>query len=76
MELTKLVSVDLEEYLELRQESEQLKNVIKIILENSTKSNYDKKLTIYSGDKIYDYLKLIASEKYNARIEELKNEEE
>lgn len=76
MELTKLVSVDLEEYLELRQESEQLKNLIQIILENSRKSSYDKSLTIYSAEKVYDYLKLIAVEKYNLRIEELKNEGE
>ena len=76
MELTKLVSVDLEEYLELRQESEQLKNLIQIILDNSRFSSYDKSLTIYSGEKVYDYLKLIAIEKYNARIEELKMMEE
>ena len=61
---------------ELRQEAEQLKNLIQIILENSRKSSYDKSLTIYSAEKVYDYLKLIAVEKYNLRIEELKNEGE
>ena len=72
------VAVDLEEYISLRQESEELKNILKLIFDGSkyAKTIDEDRLYLNSNTSLMNYLKIVESYKYNARLEELKKEEE
>ena len=72
------VAVDLEEYIDLRQESEELENILDLIFAESRYSKVlnEDKLYFKSDISLMSYLKIVESYKYNARLEELKKEEE
>ena len=72
------VTVDLEEYISLRQQSEELENILILIFANSkyTKTIDENKLYFTSDTNLMDYLKIVESYKYKTRLENLKKEEE
>lgn len=72
------VKIDIEEYISLRQESEELKNILKLIFDNSkhTKTIDGDRLYLNSDTSLMNYLKIVESYKYNIRLEELKEEKE
>lgn len=74
-ERSKNVTVDLEEYIELRQESEELNALIEIILRNS-KKGYSRDFALDDERKIYDYLMVIAPGRLQDRKEELNIKED
>ena len=72
------VAVDLEEYISLRQESEELKNILKLIFDNSkyAKTIDEDRLYLNSNTNLMNYLKVVENYKYNIRLAELKEEKE
>ena len=65
------VTVDLEEYISLRQQSEELDNILKLIFESTRLLSGDE-LFNNPSTKLMDYIKLIRSRKYDMRVDELK----
>ena len=72
------VKIDIEEYISLRQESEELKNILKLIFDNSkyTKTIDEDRLYLNSSTSLMNYLKVAENYKYNIRLAELKEEKE
>ena len=72
------VTVDLEEYISLRQQSEELLNILDLIFNNSrySKTIDEDKLYLSSNTNLLDYLKIVENYRYKTRLEDLKKEEE
>ena len=72
------VTIDLEEYISLRQQSEELLNILDLIFNNSrySKTIDEDKLYLSSNTNLLDYLKIVENYRYKTRLEDLKKEEE
>lgn len=68
----KTVEINLEEYIELRQESEILQNILKAIMDNS-RLNYDKNRLVLDDDtNLMTYISIQEETIYNDTLAELK----
>ena len=69
------VEIGLEEYVQLRQESETLQNILKIIMEKAS-LNYDStRLNYCNGDELINYLRIAEETIYNDTLTELQQKE-
>ena len=66
------VLVNLEDYVQLRQESETLQNILKIIMDNSRLDYLKARLTLDEDMYLMNYLSIAESTIYNDRLAELK----
>ena len=64
----------IKEIYELLRDKDILDDILKLIFENS-RLNYDENSLLFDDErKLFDYLKLKFENKYNERLEQLKNE--
>ena len=65
------VLVNLEEYVQLRQESETLQNILRLIMDSATLNYNSKELRLIDTEKLMDYLKITEETIYNDTLAEL-----
>lgn len=69
------VIVNLEDYVQLRQESEVLQNILKLIMDNAS-LNYDStELRLVDTERLMDYLKIAEETIYNDTLTDLQAKE-
>lgn len=70
-EITNTVTMNLEDFLEMRDNEENFFTLLDAILDN-TRLGYNDSYLVYSDDAINTALRFIAPERYKQRINELK----
>ena len=69
--MIKKIAVDIEEYVDLRQQSKELENILDLIFANSR--TVDKNLLYLASDNsLMSYLKIVENDRYLEQLEELK----
>jgi len=69
------VIVNLEDYVQLRQESEVLQNILKLIMDNASLNYNSTELRLVSPEKLMDYLKITEETIYNDTLTDLQKKE-
>lgn len=71
------ITILIEDYIELRAKSEKLDVILNLIFSKASKSSYSDELYLNDTDsELRTYLKIVESQKYNERLNELNKEEE
>lgn len=73
--MEKKIEINVEDYVELRKESERYENILKLLM-NNARLNADKtELWVSDTDEIMTYLSIVEETIYNNRLEELQKAE-